>query len=296
MIALWFVNVVTAATPADLAALMPDAQAQLETCAEQGCAPDEGAHAAWVVSLEAYLSTGAADGELSATVRVLAPDLFDSLPDVLQQAATEPAGWAVASVEPDSTQSPPVPPRPVPPRDLETIEGYAPQFHLTVVDSAGEPIPGGNVRFADERDLHRVNTITGRWSGSVRYLPDGGERAFQKGDQVDLEVFAAGYGYTRQRVTMQKRRKNALTVVLTPKTFEAHEGAPPTAEHAVEAWRRWVEADRAVRQETTSQTHEALYEARREASELAREWMDLGGGEDALELCLMTGSLALCGQ
>jgi hypothetical protein len=86
---------VFAATPADLAAALPAALAQLDDCARAGCDPHAGAKAAWIAALQTYEAEGLADGTLAATVRALDPALFDALPDVLRSAATEPLAWAV---------------------------------------------------------------------------------------------------------------------------------------------------------------------------------------------------------
>lgn len=83
-----------AVSPDELAAELPGARVQLDACATEGCDREEAARAAWLLALGTYVETGVADGELSATVRVLDPALWSQLPPVLLDAATDPAGWA----------------------------------------------------------------------------------------------------------------------------------------------------------------------------------------------------------
>ncbi|MEC8424441.1 MAG: hypothetical protein VX000_11740, partial [Myxococcota bacterium] len=46
---------------------------------------------------------------------------------------------------------------------------------VVVLDEAGEPVPTAVIRHPDEADRRRVNAVTGEWTGSVLYLPDGSE-------------------------------------------------------------------------------------------------------------------------
>jgi hypothetical protein len=169
-----------------------------------------------------------------------------------------------------------------------------PSLTVVAVDPSGRPVPSASVRFLDEQDRHRVNAETGSWTGSVRYLPDGSERAFQRGDTLQVEVFAPGYGYTRDAYTLERRRRHQLEVVLRPLELEAP-AVPSVGPLAVESWRRWCDAEARMLELRTEDSWREADHARAETARLAREWMDLGGGEDARELCLMTGSLALCG-
>lgn len=102
---------------------MPEARTVLAECAEVGCDHADGARAAWLVALGTYLETGTADSELAATVALLDPDLFAELPDVVQQAATDPAAWALE-----------------PAIDLEIV---APNADAAALLPIGGPLPRG---------------------------------------------------------------------------------------------------------------------------------------------------------
>jgi hypothetical protein len=159
-------------------------------------------------------------------------------------------------------------------------------LEVVVVDAAGAPIPTATVRFSDELENHRVNTMTGRWRGTVRYLPDGTVAAFNRDDLVAFEVFAPGY----DRRTLQYRvgrKRNEVRVPLAPLQLVATSDAPAEAA-AVAAWSRWVEAERAAVADRTDATHRAADAARDAAATAARAWMAEGGGERARELCLVT--------
>lgn len=284
-------NGASGATPDELARLAHDARDELARCELEGCDPAEAAEAAWALALDTYVSRGVADGRLAATVEALDPELFESLPEVVREAVTIPLDW----VEELDVRVPPetLADAAEPPQTLD-YRPWLPPLTVEVVDGSGAPVGGAMVRFTDEGDLHRAHSESGRWTGSIRYLPDGGERAFEKGDVVELEVFAAGYDYVRQTVELKRRRRNTVQVVLEPRRFEAPEH-PPVGIEAVESWERWVAAEEALIATPSDGTARAAHRAAAETARLAREWMDLGGGDDARELCLMTGTLALCG-
>lgn len=93
---------------------------------------------------------------------------------------------------------------------------------IEVLDPEGKPIPTAVVRHPEEADRHRVNTETGRWTGSVLYMPDGSELVFEKGLVLSFEVSAPGYANSSFQYLV-KKRKNLGTVVLEPITFSIEE-------------------------------------------------------------------------
>lgn len=64
---------------------------------------------------------------------------------------------------------------------------------VVVLDEAGEPVPTAVIRHPDEADRRRVNAVTGEWTGSVLYLPDGSEMIFTPGMSLTLEISAPGF-------------------------------------------------------------------------------------------------------
>lgn len=91
-----------AITPDELDLAADEAAEQLATCAAEGCSDEEGAEAAFLAAVHRYQEEGVADGALAATVRFLDFDLFGDLPDVLQEAASEPLRWAAPPPVPDA--------------------------------------------------------------------------------------------------------------------------------------------------------------------------------------------------
>lgn len=290
-----------AATPEELAEAMPAAEDQLLRCATDGCTRDEGARAAFVVAVGTYVAEGEADGALAATVRVLDPALFSDLPDVLQASAAEPLHWATWVGGRQVVENPA---RPLP--ELEEKLPAEPyirdptkplgELWVHVTDVEGNVVPTARIRFVDEQDTHRVHSETGMWTASMLYLPDGTERYFQRGDDFAMHVWAPGYGITRSRFYYGKRRKMTIRVTLFPWTPTLVEGAPPVAIDAVDAFERWVEQEAAFLAAPSAAADEELHGVRRNAARAAREWLDAGGGDTAKNMCLMTGSLSLCGR
>ena len=86
---------------------------------------------------------------------------------------------------------------------------------VTVMDQTGEPIPTAVIRHPDEADRHRVNAITGEFTASVLYLPDGGELIFTPGMTIRLEISAPGFMTQIIQYDIRKRR-NKLEVTLAP--------------------------------------------------------------------------------
>lgn len=200
-----------AVTPVELADELPAARAQLTAC-ETSCAHADGARAAFLLAVGTYVQEGVADGALAATVRALDPEMFATLPDVVRDAASEPLPWAVrtapAARPPAETPVPTLRATPDP-------RGEGAMLTITVTDPFGAPIPGAIVRFDDEQENHRVNATTGAWSATALILPDGQERAFHKGDVLQLQVTADGHAPVRVAYVTRKR-KNDLTIVLQP--------------------------------------------------------------------------------
>jgi hypothetical protein len=86
---------------------------------------------------------------------------------------------------------------------------------VTVMNSAGDPVPTAVIRHPDEADRHRVNSVDGSWTESVLYMPDGTELKFEKGLLLQLEISAPGY--MMQTVEHEiKKRKNAVEITLLP--------------------------------------------------------------------------------
>ncbi|MEZ4317169.1 MAG: hypothetical protein R3F61_06685 [Myxococcota bacterium] len=289
------------ATPEELAAKLPEARAQLETCATTGCQRGEGARAAWLVAVGTYTETGAADGALAATVRELDDGLFATLPDVLRESATEPLSWSTrvggaertAVVTPVSTGLP----EPFEPgsADLPSPPRRPASLTIRAVDAQQQIVPTATIRFVGEGDLHRVHSETGLWTGTVLYDRDGSERYFEKGSLVTFLVAAPGYAPSKVSYVVSGRRKGFVTVRLDEKSFAADADANWAEKAAIASWTEWSEAERTFVSGPSNDAELAATHARQETARLAREWMDLGGGDEALELCLLTGSLQLCG-
>lgn len=86
---------------------------------------------------------------------------------------------------------------------------------IKVVDPAGEPVAAAVVRHPSEEERHRVNTVTGEWSASILYLPDGTSLVFDKGLELKFEVSAPGYELATVNYVVRKR-KNLVVVTLNP--------------------------------------------------------------------------------
>ncbi len=89
---------------------------------------------------------------------------------------------------------------------------------VRVVDTRGEPLATAVVRHREEKDRHRVNAETGEWTARVLYLPDGTERFFAKGMELELEVSAPGYR-TERVLYRVRRRRNIFEVPLSRLTI-----------------------------------------------------------------------------
>jgi len=277
-----------------LAEEAPAAEALLGRCAVQGCSRDEAAKAVWILAMDAYAGAGGAEGELAATLQVLDPVLFKSLPDVVVSAATEPMPWAlqVGGTAPSEQAPPPLmrstTAAPEPPR--------APVYlTVEVVDESGRPVPAASVRFPIEGDTHRAQSQTGRWTASLLFLPDGTEYPFVKRGALQFDVWAPGYRYQQVSYVLSGRRKNLVTVQLKAGSPELPAEPHPVAERAIAAHETWQQAELAYARSSDDAAHEVLDGARRDLADAARAWLDAGGGAPARELCLMAGSLALCG-
>jgi len=86
---------------------------------------------------------------------------------------------------------------------------------VRVMDVGGEPIPTAVIRNPKEGTRHRVNTVTGEWSATTFYMPDGTEYWFTPGDTIRFEISASGYDIAIVDYEMQ-RRGNTIEVSLTP--------------------------------------------------------------------------------
>lgn len=288
----FFMALALAATPEELEAAAGSAAEQLERCADEGCGPEDGARAAFLVALHTYQSEGFADGELAATVRYLAPPLFADLPDVLQDAASRPLPWATRTLSVRERMPAALFEGPEPgPYTAPEKTNLHTTLTVEVLARSGEPIPSAVVRFfADYHERHRVNTKVAKWTGSVLYGKDE-ERVFHKGMGVDLQVTAPGFEPYRAHVVLRKK-KNEVTIVLDP--FTPTSDGSEAAEAALEAYGVWMELDERAREQPSEGTYDVEDLARLEGAVAARAWMDEGGGDDARTLCLMMGSIPYC--
>ena len=84
---------------------------------------------------------------------------------------------------------------------------------VKVTDVEGDAVPTAVVRHPEEKDPHRVNSITGEWTAPVLYLPDGGELIFTPGMSVRFEISAPGYMTKIIQYDIRKRR-NKIEVIL----------------------------------------------------------------------------------
>ena len=295
MILLWMLTAL-AATPEELAESARPALEQLAACADHGCGPDEGAHAAFLVALYTYHTEGRADGPLAATVRYLDPALFRQLPDVIRDVATQPLEWAPhtlgvrarmpAALFGDMEPTTPYVAPKKPWRNPTTLT-------VTVLSSGdGAPVPQAVVRILSSYgERHQVNAEYGTWTTSVEYLQDGSDRVFYKGYQLEMEVTAPGFRPKRMRYTLEKRH-NRVPIELEP--WAPVSDGSPAGDAAIEAYQAWRSLVDRHGQKPTPARYEVADLARLEGAILARAWMDAGGGDDAHDLCLVMGSIPYC--
>ena len=97
---------------------------------------------------------------------------------------------------------------------------------VKVIDTEGQAVSTAVVRHPDEADRHRVNALTGSWSASVLYLPDGSEMIFTPGMSIQLEVSAPGYMTQIIQYDIRKR-KNKIEVTLPKLDLENSEVEEP---------------------------------------------------------------------
>lgn len=84
---------------------------------------------------------------------------------------------------------------------------------IEVTDAEGAPIPTAVIRHRVEADRHHVNTVTGRWTADVLYLPDGSELVFAKKTELEFEISAPSYESARVKYVV-KKRKNIVQIAL----------------------------------------------------------------------------------
>jgi len=93
---------------------------------------------------------------------------------------------------------------------------------VEVLGAEGEVIPTAVVRHPDEKEQHKVNTETGRWTERVLYMTDGSEFVFAKGEILAFEVSAPGY--KNETVTyVVRKRKNLISVRLNKLNLDLSE-------------------------------------------------------------------------
>ncbi len=86
----------------------------------------------------------------------------------------------------------------------------------------GEVIPTAVVRHPKEKEQHKVNTETGRWTERVLYMLDGSEFPFTKGQILQFEVSAPGYKNATVTYVVRKR-KNLIPVQLEKMALDLSE-------------------------------------------------------------------------
>lgn len=84
---------------------------------------------------------------------------------------------------------------------------------VMVLDVEGSPVSTAVIRHPDEADRRRVNAVTGEWTGSVLYLPDGSEMIFTPGMSLTLEISAPGYMTQIIQYDIRKRG-NKVEIIL----------------------------------------------------------------------------------
>ncbi len=84
---------------------------------------------------------------------------------------------------------------------------------IRVLDEEGNPIPTAVVRHPEEQERHPVNTMTGAYFTDILYLPDGTERPFVKGMDLEFEVSAPGF-ITANILHVVRKRRNTIEVTL----------------------------------------------------------------------------------
>ncbi|TNE92291.1 MAG: hypothetical protein EP330_02185 [Deltaproteobacteria bacterium] len=90
---------------------------------------------------------------------------------------------------------------------------------ITVIDEQGQPVPTASVRHPEEKLPRAVNTVDGKVTLQVLYLPDGSELVMEKGAVLELEVSAPGYENYPVKYVVRKRR-NAFNVILKKLNLE----------------------------------------------------------------------------
>lgn len=86
---------------------------------------------------------------------------------------------------------------------------------VRVLDAAGDPVLGAAVRSPVEEERHRVNSVTGSWTATALYPPDGDPLYFEKGLDLTFEISAPGYLSETVHYVM-RRRRNTLDIQLVP--------------------------------------------------------------------------------
>jgi len=85
---------------------------------------------------------------------------------------------------------------------------------IQVLDETGSPVTTAVVRHTEEEERHRVNAVTGAWTGTALYLDGGTEVPFEEGQDVTFEVSAPGFLTETVRYIVRKR-KNVIIVTLS---------------------------------------------------------------------------------
>lgn len=96
------------------------------------------------------------------------------------------------------------------------------EVSVQVLDTKGEPIATAYVRNPQERELHEVNSVTGRWSSAHLYLPGGKTEPIEVGAPLTFDITAPGYISEKVRYVVRKR-KNDIIVTLAEMDLEEEE-------------------------------------------------------------------------
>ena len=138
-------------------------------------------------------------------------------------------------------------------------------IEVTVLDTAGKPVPTAELRLADEGgDIHRVNPATGRWSDRHLYTPGGHSYPIEKGETYRMQVYAPGYAMQELEVDVESRTQ-PVQVELQPLHI--------TDEALAEQMRAWDAAVREMLVDRAPESHEAVYQTRLAVVAESKAWI-----------------------
>ncbi len=217
---------------------------------------------------------------------------------MLQDAASSPWPWATRTLAPrqrmpealfDPGTSFVCPP------STSRASRYGMPVTIAITDATSDlPIRFASVTFPGE-DRHQAHTEEGTWTGTVLYPRDRVEEVlFTPGCALSYDVAAPGYRPVTLSTTLSKRRKEQIDVALEP--FEPVSDGSPEGDVALRAFATWEVRITDYLERPSAQRFDVADLARLETAIAARAWMDAGGGQDARDLCLGTGTRAYCSE